>query len=356
MSNNSFTPRWLSPPGSTIKELIERKGITLEQFAREIEISKDNARYLLRGDLAIDATLSTALARTLGSTPAFWTRREELYRQEIHRLLEPGDSWLAELPLADMVKLGWIPQTFSLIDKISACLDFFDVSDVASYHERYAGTLERVAFKTSNSFDSDPGAVTAWIRQAEILASNLECAEWNKVLFLDVLQTVRELTRWKSPSEFIPELQRRSAAAGVAVVVARAPTGCRASGATKFGPNGNPIILLSFRHLSEDHFWFAFFHEAGHVILHGPDSIFVEGVGTINTPSEGEANTFAEDALVPTEYRSELFSMNLSKLAVARFARKIGVSAGIVIGQLQHHGVIPHSRMNFLKRRFRWSS
>lgn len=138
--------------------------------------------------------------------------------------------------------------------------------------------------------------------------------------------------------------------------MARAPTGCRASGATKFLGRGNPLILLSFRHLSEDHFWFAFYHEAGHVVLHGKNGLFVEGAGTVSTPNEDEANAFAEKALIPDRYQAELGSLQLNKLAIARFARKAGVSAGIVVGQLQHRGVIPHSRLNFLKRRFRWTA
>lgn len=356
MSNASFAPRWVSSPGNTIAEALERKGVSVRQFAKELGTSEKDARSLLSGVLTINMDLAQNLARVIGSTPAFWIRREHFYRQEVERLIGPGQRWLDDLPLSDMMRLGWIPRVTSAADRVSACLDFFDVSDVANWHKKYDNTLNRIAFKTSNSFDSNPGAVAAWIRHAEILAEDLECSEWNEVKFLEILQQLRALTRLKSPSEFIPELQRRCAAAGVAVVVARAPTGCRASGATKFLARGNPLILLSFRHLSEDHFWFAFYHEAGHVVLHGKNGLFVEGTGTISTPNEDEANAFAEKALIPDRYQTELVSLQLNKLAIARFARKIGVSAGIVVGQLQHRGIIPHSRLNFLKRRFRWTT
>ena len=39
---------------------------------------------------------------------------------------------------------------------------------------------------------------------------------------------------------------------------------------------------------------------------------------------------------------------------IIRFAYSVGVSAGIIVGQLQHHKVIGRNRMNFLKRRFNW--
>lgn len=356
MSSTAFAPRWVSSPGDTITEMLKRQGITVDQFARNLGTSAREARDLLKGDLVIDLVLARALARAIGSTPDFWMRREYLYREEIQRLTSPGEHWLTSFPISDMIKLGWIPRVSSIADRVGACLDFFDVPDVATYHDKYDNTLQRIAFKTSNSFDSEPGAVAAWIRRAEILADDLECSKWNEAKFLGTLHTIRELTRWKNPSEFIPELQQRCAAAGVAVVVARAPKGCRASGATKFSASGNPLILLSFRHLSEDHFWFAFFHEAGHVILHGANGLFVEGPGSIDTPSENEANAFAEEILIPSRHRDELTHLAIDKMTIARFARKMGVSAGIVVGQLQHHGIISHNKMNFLKRRFRWTS
>jgi HTH-type transcriptional regulator / antitoxin HigA len=39
---------------------------------------------------------------------------------------------------------------------------------------------------------------------------------------------------------------------------------------------------------------------------------------------------------------------------IIRFAYSIGVSTGIVVGQLQHRAVIKRNQMNFLKRRFNW--
>jgi HTH-type transcriptional regulator / antitoxin HigA len=39
---------------------------------------------------------------------------------------------------------------------------------------------------------------------------------------------------------------------------------------------------------------------------------------------------------------------------VMRFARKIGVSSGIVVGQMQHKNIIQKNRYNFLKTRYSW--
>ncbi len=114
--------------------------------------------------------------------------------------------------------------------------------------------------------------------------------------------------------------------------------------------------MLSFRYLSDDHFWFTFFHEAGHLLLHGKDLLFLEVADEISDQKEREANEFAARMLVPFEFESELLQLRADAIEVIRFARSVGVSPGIIVGQLQHLGLVPPSHLNRLKRRFRWKS
>jgi Zn-dependent peptidase ImmA (M78 family) len=112
--------------------------------------------------------------------------------------------------------------------------------------------------------------------------------------------------------------------------------------------------MLSFRHLSDD-FWFAFFHEAGHLLMHGENSIFLEGDDSLSTVEEEEANTFAASTLIPTDYHDELTNLPTNGIAIMRFARRIGISPGIVVGQLQHRGILRRNQLSNLKRRYTWT-
>ena len=135
------------------------------------------------------------------------------------------------------------------------------------------------------------------------------------------------------------------------------PKQCKASGAARFLTPSKAMLLLSVRHLSDDHFWFTFFHEAGHLILHSNKFIFVDGLGcddNLASNDEDEANRFAEDLLIPPEHREEMLSLTANKIAVMRFARKVGISRGVVVGQLQHYKILGPNQLNALKHRFRW--
>jgi Zn-dependent peptidase ImmA (M78 family) len=113
--------------------------------------------------------------------------------------------------------------------------------------------------------------------------------------------------------------------------------------------------MLSFRYLSDDHFWFSFFHEAGHLTLHNNKSIFLEGGDFCTGSEEDEANQFASQQLVPDEYQEEMRNLPVNMRAVVRFARKIGISPGIVVGQLQHLGIFTRRQLNDLKVKFKWA-
>jgi HTH-type transcriptional regulator / antitoxin HigA len=360
--NGIFEPNWISAPGETIADILEERDLSLVQFAQRMECRLEFANQLLRGREAITGPIARRLESILGGSASFWMTRESQYRADTVRLNRESQSsaaeeWLKEIPLRDMISFGWIkPVSSSTPARETACLSFFHVPDVGAWREKYRGALEMAVFRTSSSFDSQPGAVAAWLRQGEIEAASIDCKPWDAQRFRRALSSIRPLTRKKDPSFFFPELQKRCAECGVAVVIVPAPTGCRASGATRFVSTNKALLLLSFRYLSDDHFWFTFFHEAGHLLLHGQKALFLESAGMSSNKEEGEANEFAARVLIPPELQAAMLDLGLNGREAIRFARLAGVSPGIVVGQLQHHGKIKRNQLNTLKRRYRWGS
>jgi HTH-type transcriptional regulator/antitoxin HigA len=355
-----FQPDWVSPPGETVLDILEQRGQRPDDLARDIGESVEELMRLLRGERPITPEIAQKFEVVVGGSAQFWITREAQYRARLRLNSESISStspWLDELPLRDMTKSGWLSgSAHSATSLVATCLRFFGVDDVAAWRQKYAGVLQAAAFRRSPSIESKPGAVAAWLRQGEIMAAAIACQPWDAELFKDMLQRVRPLTREKNPAVFLPSLRDLCSACGVAFVVLRAPTGCRASGATWFIASDKALLLLSFRYLSDDHFWFTFFHEAGHLLLHGNDALFLEGLPAMSQREEEEANHFSALTLIPAQFQSDLRRLPLNGRAVMRFAREIGVSPGIVVGQLQHLGCIRRNQLNNLKRRFTWSN
>lgn len=356
VSADEFQPNWCSPPGETIADILKDRALSVSVFAKLLGQTEDRTAALLVGQLAIDKALAHKLAELLGASAAFWQARETQYRSELNRLASATtpDEWLAGLPVADMARWGWIPRHTRAAEKRSACFQFFGVRSLDEWKQQYHEPLAASAFRTSPTFPSEVGAVSAWLRRGELLSEAIECAPWNADGLRAVLPKMRALTRRRDPSTFLPELQSICAANGVAVVVARAPSGCRASGATRFLSVDKALILLSFRHLSDDHFWFTFFHEVGHLLLHSALGVFVDLVGDPTSPTEAEANEFAARTLIPAEFQDQMKRVVLLAKPIIRLAMQIGVSPGIVVGQLQHAGRLGRENQNRLKRWFTW--
>jgi len=350
-----FCPDWVSAPGETIVDILRERNVSLAEFARGIEQTPEQAMALLEGRASISIALARRLERSLGASLEFWISRDLRFRSRGPRLQVLEAEWLASLPVGDMIRFGWLRPAPLPSEELGACLRYFGVPSIQAWHHRYARVERAVAFRTSTAIDSTPGAVAAWLRKGELEAEEIACGRWNQRTFEDALSRIRALTKRKDPRRFLPELQEVCAASGVAVVTLRAPAGSRASGATRFLTSTKALLLLSFRYLSDDHFWFTFFHEAGHLLLHGKESLFLEGADTLTDAQEEEANEFAAHKLIPAEFEEAFGRLRGNSREVIRLAVHAGVSPGIVVGQLQHAGRLRQNQLNGLKRRYRWN-
>lgn len=355
----TFAPDWASPPGATIDELLAEHGLSRGDLADHLGQAVAFVDRLIAGQARVTTEIASGLERVLGSSTAFWMRREAQYREQlewIEAATEALGVWVRNLPLREMVEFGWIHDDVETpAKKVAACLSFFDVPDLRAWREKYVDAEPIAAFRTSPTFAAEPGSVVAWLRQGEVLAGQAHCAPWNPELLQATLPKLRALTRVADPALFLPELTKLCAVCGVAVVVVRAPSGCRASGATRFISSDRAVVQLSFRFLSDDHFWFTFFHELAHILLHRHTALHLEGVEPVTPEAETEANQFAADLLIPPAAQEAMRALPLDGREVVRFATRHGISPGIVVGQLQHHGCITRRQLNTLKRRYQWN-
>ncbi len=362
IEQSTFTPDWISAPGETIEDILEERGWTKRDFATRTGFTAKHVNELVKGRVSITAEMAERLSRVLGSTPVFWLSSDASYQaaRERRRVIEDAKKdadWLKELPLNSMKKQEWVRSFKHKGEQVLECLRFFGVNSVAIWREQYASRYA-AAFRASDKFEKKAGAVTAWLRKAELDATDMRCAPYNPKSFKEALGELRGLTCESDPAIFVPKLQKICAQQGVAVVFVPTPVNCPASGATQWISPEKAMIVLSLRHKTNDHLWFTFFHEAGHILLHSKKMRFVEGIGGLNNACEEEANRFAADWLIPPTDAKRLRELArtpyLSKTKVADFAREVGVAPGIVVGRMQKEKWIPWTHMNELKEKYEW--
>lgn len=354
MHMNGLAPRWASPPGETIEAALQERGLSASDLVGPLQMPLDEINDLLNGQISITISIAHVLESLIGGSAEFWIARDAQYHDDSERVA--ADQWSKDFPITQMARLGWIQSPSDWHERINACLSFFDISNVAEFNERYELLVDHAHYRTSETFPIDTAAAAAWYRACELVADEIEMgASFSPTGFREALVQARRLTWTRRPQVFIPELTKLCANSGVLVSVVRALGGLPVSGAARTY-RGAPMIQLSARYLSDDHFWFTFFHEAGHVMLHSLETPFLDfddvQDGATEVSVESEANSFASSMLVGD---CGLRINSYSHKAILDLAKMVGVAPGIIVGQLQHSGIIPRNYLNKLKRRYAWN-
>jgi len=355
-TQNEYLPDVVSPPGEALLEMLEERGMSQAELAERTGRPKKTINEIIKGKATITSATALQLERVLGAPASFWNNREQYYRDSLARQaerdsLEGQVEWLNQFPIKEMVEYGWINGLEDQVDLLGEVLNFFGIAAPTQWQNIWESD---VAFRQSPAFESDPFAVSAWLRKGEIDAHQLDCAPYDVDRFTEALKVVRELTT-QPPDVFHPETVRVCAEAGVAVAFVPELPKVRANGATRWLTPNKALLQVSLRYKTDDQLWFSFFHEAGHILKHGKRDIFIEDGGDQNDKEE-EAHRFAADFLIhPLEYRRFTTRTGyFSKAEIRDFAAQLGIAPGIVVGRLQHDGQLPHQNCNDLKQSFQW--
>lgn len=350
----TFTPDYAVPPGETLLETLQTLGMSQVELANRTGRPLKTINEIIKGKAAITPETALQLERVLGVPAPFWNNLERNYRDALARTKErkrlaTGLTWLKKIPVKALMKAGVIRNLADNKALLVEVLNFFGVGNPAAWERVW--TAQRAVFRRSPAFRSAPGAVAAWLRIGELRAQRIQCAPFDRAKFRATLGQIRGLTV-KPPEIFQPESHQLCAKAGVAVVFVSELPGTHVSGATRWLTPKKALIQLSLRYRTDDHLWFTFFHEAGHILLHGKRRIFLEDSRATDS-QEKEADAFAANSLIPPAVLREFLQRgDTGKAAIRGFAKQLGISPGIVVGRLQHERSLPYSHCNDLKRRF----
>lgn len=355
---NQFQPDYAVSPGEVLCVELKLRGMTQQELARRTGITPKHIISILKAKSAITPETAIKFERALGMPVEYWLNLESHYQEVLARLaeeeqLESDLDWLKHIPVSAMAKLNWIEKIKDKKEQLVEVLRFFGIANVEQWDEMWPNL--NVAYRQNQTHEVFPEAVSAWLRKGELEASNIACEPYNKDKFREVLDQIRGLTT-TDPSHFIPAMQELCSMAGVAVVFVPALPKTGVSGATRWLNKNKAIIQLSLRYKTDDHLWFTFFHEAGHILLHGKKELFLEGTNGLDMNKEHEANVFSEHMLIPAKKLTKfIIDRRFTKASITSFAKSIGISPGIVVGQLQYRGLLKVHFCNDLKQRFKWA-
>ena len=352
-------------PGEVICEYLEYYGWSQRDLARRTGLAPKTISVICNGKASVTASTALTLERTLRRPAHLWLNLQrqfdeaEARRQELAQSIA-WEDWARTFPLRDMRRFGFSLQPAK--SDVDMLLNFLGVSSPESWEAVWKNC--DVAYRQTRQFSKSVASISAWVRETELVAADIETAGYNEDLLRSLIGELRRLTT-ERVEEAVGPLQTLCATAGVAVVWVPELPHSGISGCARWLSNRKALIGLTLRYRTDDQMWFSFFHQLGHLLLHKRMRSFVldnaarDLFDRIVDPEmeqyEAEANQFAADTLIPpAELSGFVRRQSFSSDDVNNFSREVGISPGIVVGRLQHMGLLPAYQSNALKQKLQW--
>lgn len=348
ISDVEIARQLISPPGETLLDTIQAKNISQTELAERMGRPIKTINEIIQGKAAITPETAIQLERVLGISAEFWLEREKNYRLELAQINEAENlmntkSWLSYFPIKEMTALNWIDcDPKKTVQCYESLLSFFSVSNKDSFYSYYQ--VQQPQFRLSNFDNKSVYIIASWLRQGEIQADVLQTTEFNKSRSLKAIPDFLNIMLEDS-IDFFQKLQAACLTVGIKLIHTPCLKGLKVYGCTRWIDNA-PVLQVSNLLKRDDIFWFTFFHELGHIILHGKRDVFIEGITYSDEEKvkEDEANEFAVKYLFSRELESEFlqnYDQNkISYSAILAFAKEKNLKTSVVFGRMAKRKVV----------------
>ena len=337
-----------TPPGSTIREQLENRGMSQKEFSSRMGMSEKHISHLINGDVQLTPDAANRLEMVLGLPAKFWNNLEAIYRDklakaEAENAMDADVQITKKLPYKEMAENTWVPATRQTNEKVIALRRFFEVAELTRLEDQKL--IPGIACRRQAITEKADCALIAWAQKAKLEARNAAVSPINLERLTETLPQIRKMTTM-DPNEFCPKLLSTLADCGLAIVFLPHIGGSFLHGAT-FCDKNRIVIGLTVRGKDADKFWFSLFHEIGHILL--------GHLTQVDTSEEDELNAdeFAKEQLIPSKPFEQFTARNsFGKADIISFATQIEIAPGIVVGRLQKEGYIEFSWHNDLKTKY----
>ncbi len=349
----------LSPGAYIQAELTKRKwgqAVLAEILGRTLAAVNE----VIKGKRAVTPEMAVALGNAFGQPPALWLHREAAYRMSLLTQTDDGTTARkAQLfdcaPIKDLQRRGWLDPDAQTADELEAELTRFMGFNPIAEEMKQVSALARKTF-ASCDFSN---AQRAWLFQAAHMARKTNVRTYSSLQLESAFSSLAKLRKAPENAAKIPMVL---AEAGIRFVVVEDLPRTRIDGAAFFLDEDKckPVVALSLRQDRMDSFWHTLIHEMRHIANQDPLSLDLDIVGEdrarMVSEMEKRADIEAANWLV-NEDQIHRFALRakpwFNRESIIPFAGRMGVHPSIVVGQLQHKGIIGWERHADLRPKIR---
>jgi addiction module HigA family antidote len=345
---NKYYPESVTHPKEILIESLEEKNIGAKEFAVKTGKPEKTITAVLKGESSITPDMAVLFEQVLKIPVHFWLEAQKNYDEFKARVsyqtnIENATEWASTFPYAKMANFEWVPKTRIAREKAINLFHYFNVASQKGFEDYYYNQRTKVAFRISLKDQENAPAIASWLRQGEIQASKIQTKEYSKIKLKEILPEIKKIMA-KQPDNYFERLQGLCLSSGIKIVHTPCLAKTSIHGSSRWIKN-TPLIQLSGRYKRNDIFWFTFFHEIGHILLHGKKYISIENIDIEgeNEEFENQANSFASNWLLTESQENEILNnKEITKDIIISYAEKFNTHPAIIIGRLQHRKIISY--------------
>lgn len=345
---NQYIPDIVFHPASTLNEKLEEMGMSRKEFALRTGKPEKTIIAVLKEESSITPEMAILFENVTNIPAKFWINKQSRYNEYLARIkqeeaIDVAIDWASDFPYLEMSKNEWVPTTRKKEERARNLLSFFGIASHRAWDSLYLESDLKVAAYTSLKQTHESHAISAWLRQGELQSKYVDASIFDIKKLKSNIPQMRILMI-EQPINFFKQLQTLCLEAGVILLYTPKLPKVPLSGSTRW-INNTPLIQLTARYKRNDNFWFTFFHELGHIILHGKKYISLENVdfAAADFDKEEEAHQFAIKYTFTKEQEEEVLKHDLTEQKIIDFAKKFNTHPAMIIGRLQHDGHINYN-------------
>lgn len=349
-------------PGYYVKEYIEDQGITQEELAKRLQTTPKYVSDLVNGRINLTDEMVLRLSIVFGTSTKMWLNLNQKYIErkleiEKRKKLDEECEFIKKIDYKFWVELGLVKPTKVAAEKVQEFQKYFRISSLSILGEH--DFLVQYRTGVSEVTDINIMNANAWVQTAINIGTQRDVKPFNKRKLIESIPEIRAMTV-KNPKVFYPELKKILADCGVAFVLLPNLKNCGVNGAVKWLGKDKVVLALNDRRKYADTFWFALFHELGHVLQQRIKVLLISEKNKTEFEKdamieklEKEADIFSQNTLIPKEDYEAFVKRNkncFTAEVVKQFADQINILPGIVVGRLQQdHYLSYRTALNNLK-------
>jgi len=351
-----FLPAEAFPPGELLKDEIDERGWTQEEFARIIGKAPGLVSDIVNAKREITPEIAIRIGAALGTTAQLWVNLDTSYRLYQLSRTDPAPTRIAReatlrahFPVRELVKRNWVKDSEDPDVLEARVLRFYGVKSIDDPR-----TLAYAARQTGDT-STLTAIQEAWVYRVKQIAEAIETPPFSEKLLRKSLAALSDLRSAPEETRHVPRIL---AECGIRfVIVEPIVRSSKIDGVCMWLSTDKPVIGMSVRRDTIDNFWFVLRHELEHVLRRDGQEQAIVDSQLCDADSEARklpeseirANEVAGDFCVSQSELDNFLARvgtAISERRVLLFAERLQVHPGLVVGQIQHR----LNRFNFLTR------